>query len=50
MENKRKPNILFVFSDQHRKHSLACYDNDQVISPNFDRFANFLAGRTVFST
>jgi len=37
---KQRPNILFVFSDQHRKHSLACYGNDQVISPNFDRFAN----------
>lgn len=40
MKTERKPNILFVFSDQHRKHSLGCYANDQVISPNFDRFAN----------
>jgi len=36
----KKPNILFVFSDQHRKHSLGCYGNKQVISPNFDNFAN----------
>jgi arylsulfatase A-like enzyme len=40
MVTKKKPNILFVFSDQHRKHSLGCYGNEQVISPNFDRFAN----------
>ncbi len=40
MKNKRRPNILFVFSDQHRKHSLGCYANDQVISPNFDNFAH----------
>jgi arylsulfatase A-like enzyme len=36
---KKHPNILFIFSDQHRKHSLGCYGNEQVINPNFDRFA-----------
>jgi len=40
MKTKQKPNILFVFSDQHRKHSLGCYGNNQLISPNFDNFAN----------
>ncbi len=40
MKNKHHPNILFVFSDQHRKHSLGCYGNEQLISPNFDNFAN----------
>jgi arylsulfatase A-like enzyme len=39
VESKRKPNMLFVFSDQHRKHSLGCYGNEQVISPHFDSFA-----------
>jgi len=33
-----QPNILFVFSDQHRWCDLGCYGNDQVYSPNFDAF------------
>ncbi len=35
----RKPNILLVFSDQHRWCDLGCYGNEEVISPNFDAFA-----------
>jgi len=34
-----KPNLLFVFSDQHRASALGCYGNSEVISPNFDSFA-----------
>jgi arylsulfatase A-like enzyme len=34
-----KPNILFVFSDQHRWCDLGCYGNGQVHSPALDRFA-----------
>ncbi len=34
-----KPNLLFIFSDQHRATDLGCYGNDEVISPNFDHFA-----------
>lgn len=34
------PNILFVFSDQHRWSDLNCYGNAQVISPNLDLFAD----------
>jgi arylsulfatase A-like enzyme len=36
---KEQPNILFVFSDQHRAQSLGCYGNTDVRSPNFDAFA-----------
>ncbi len=32
-------NLLFVFSDQHRKCSLGCYGDPQVETPNLDRFA-----------
>jgi arylsulfatase A-like enzyme len=34
-----KPNILFVFSDQHRWCDLGSYGNEQIKSPNFDAFA-----------
>lgn len=34
-----KPNILFVFGDQHRWSDLGCYGNKQVKTPNFDKFA-----------
>jgi len=36
---KRRPNLLFVFSDQHRKCSLGCYGDRQVLAPNLDRLA-----------
>ena len=38
-EPARKPNILFVFADQLRAHTLSCYGNGQVHTPNFDRIA-----------
>src|SRR5690554_3548663 len=34
-----KPNVLLVFSDQHRYCDLGCYGNTEVITPNFDAFA-----------
>lgn len=34
-----KPNILFVFSDQHRWCDLGCYGNSEVKTPAFDAFA-----------
>ena len=40
------PNILFVFSDQHRWCDLGCYGNEQVISPHFDAFAQEAAQLT----
>ncbi|NQT16567.1 MAG: sulfatase-like hydrolase/transferase [Planctomycetes bacterium] len=35
----RKPNLVFVMSDQHSWDMLACYGNQDVITPNFDRLA-----------
>jgi arylsulfatase A-like enzyme len=34
-----QPNLLFVFSDQHRWCDLGCYGNSEVHSPGFDAFA-----------
>jgi arylsulfatase A-like enzyme len=33
------PNLLFVFSDQHRACDLGCYGNGEVVSPALDEFA-----------
>jgi len=33
------PNILLVFSDQHRSCDLGCYGNAEVSTPHFDAFA-----------
>jgi arylsulfatase A-like enzyme len=35
-----RPNLLFLFSDQHSSDMLSCYGNQQVISPNLDRLAS----------
>lgn len=35
-----QPNLLFVFSDQHRSCDLGCYGNPEVHTPHLDRFAN----------
>jgi arylsulfatase A-like enzyme len=37
---QKKPNLVFVFSDQHRKHALGFMGEDPVITPNIDKFAN----------
>lgn len=37
---RTRPNILFIFSDQHRAMDLGCYGNAAVRSPNLDRFAS----------
>jgi len=34
-----RPNLLFVFSDQHRWCDLGCYGNPDVQTPNLDHFA-----------
>lgn len=34
-----RPNILFVFSDQHRWSDLGCYGHQEIQSPHFDAFA-----------
>lgn len=34
-----KPNILFVFDDQHRKDATGCYGGTNIHTPNIDRLA-----------
>ena len=36
---EKTQNLLFVFSDEHRKHDLGCYGNTIVKTPNLDRLA-----------
>ncbi len=36
----KKPNILWIFSDQHRVQALSCYGSENVDTPNLDRLAN----------
>lgn len=35
----KQPNILYVFADQLRAHSMGCYGNREVKTPNLDRLA-----------
>ncbi|MFV1967176.1 MAG: sulfatase-like hydrolase/transferase [Pirellulaceae bacterium] len=35
----RKPNLVFVMSEQHSWDMLGCYGNQDVKTPNFDRLA-----------
>jgi arylsulfatase A-like enzyme len=37
--SSRRPNLLFVFSDQHRWSDLGCYGNPDVSSPHLDALA-----------
>ncbi|MGD8777382.1 MAG: sulfatase-like hydrolase/transferase [Ignavibacteria bacterium] len=36
---KKKPNLLFVFSDQHSRDIMGCYGNRDILTPNLDNFA-----------
>jgi arylsulfatase A-like enzyme len=36
----RRPNLVFVFTDQQAWDTLGCYGNDQVHTPNLDQFAS----------
>jgi arylsulfatase A-like enzyme len=36
---KKRPNLLFVFSDQQSRDMLGCYGNKDIITPNLDKFA-----------
>lgn len=38
-EEDKRPNLLFVFSDQQTFDMLGCYGNEQIITPNLDNFA-----------
>ena len=37
--SKKKPNILYVFADQWRRQAVGFMNEDQVITPNIDKFA-----------
>lgn len=39
-ETRRKPNVVFVFSDQHRYCDMAYMGNSQIKTPNFDKLAS----------
>jgi len=38
--NSKKPNLVFIFSDQQSSDMLGCYGNEQIVTPNLDRFAS----------
>ncbi|MBL8222565.1 MAG: sulfatase-like hydrolase/transferase, partial [Bryobacterales bacterium] len=38
-QQAKRPNILYVFADQLRAHSMGCYGNAEVKTPNLDRLA-----------
>jgi len=38
-DQKKTPNLVFVFSDQQSRDMLGCYGNQDIITPNLDRFA-----------
>jgi arylsulfatase A-like enzyme len=37
---KKKPNLVFVFSDQQSRDMVGCYGNEDIITPNLDKFAS----------
>ncbi len=37
---KQQPNILIVYSDQHRAEVLGCAGDSVVVTPNIDRLAS----------
>ena len=37
--NSKKPNIIFIFSDQQRYHTMGCTGNPVIQTPAFDRLA-----------
>ena len=36
----RKPNILFILTDQQRRDSMQAYGNKWIKTPNLDKLAN----------
>ncbi|WP_168120305.1 sulfatase [Paenibacillus sp. HB172176] len=40
MEERRKPNIVYVFADQWRRQAVGIRNEDPVMTPNMDRFAS----------
>ncbi len=37
---KKKPNLLFIFSDQQARDMVGCYGNRDILTPNLDNFAS----------
>ena len=35
----KKPNVIFIMSDQHNANALGCYGNKEVSTPNLDKLA-----------
>ena len=35
----KRPNVLFIFDDQHRKDAVGCYGGTNICTPNIDRLA-----------
>ncbi len=35
-----RPNILFIFTDDHCQQALSAYDDSRIVTPNMDRIAN----------
>jgi arylsulfatase A-like enzyme len=35
----KRPNILFIMSDNHPAQLLGCYGNNEIHTPNLDRLA-----------
>lgn len=40
LAQQEKPNILFIISDDHSVPFLGCYGNEDIKTPNFDKFAS----------
>jgi arylsulfatase A-like enzyme len=38
--NNSKPNLLFIFGDQHRRQAMGFVNEDPVLTPHLDRLAN----------
>jgi arylsulfatase A-like enzyme len=38
--NKKRPNIIFIMSDDHASHAMSCYGSKINKTPNLDRIAN----------
>jgi arylsulfatase A-like enzyme len=40
VDQKTRPNVVFLFADQMRAHDLGCMGNSQVITPHLDKLAS----------
>ncbi|MEM0970429.1 MAG: sulfatase-like hydrolase/transferase, partial [Verrucomicrobiota bacterium] len=40
LQAEERPNIVFIFTDDHCQQALSAYDDSRVVTPNMDRIAN----------